>query len=410
MLRSSIVGAIGLVLSALPGFALEFSPLRSPTGPAAQEPVLFAMNDGRVAMSWLEPAATGFTLKMSIGNTDGWGPARTVHSSDSMFINWADFPSIAVFEDGTIAVHWLQDSANSGYAYDVNIALSHDEGVSWSDPITPHRDGTTGQHGFVTLLPIGDEMLSLWLDSRAYKKDVLERQSDLPNAMQLRATKIASDGRFSEDILLDAQTCTCCQTDAAVTSGGDVIAVYRNKTKDEIRDIAVVRLENDAWSDPKIIHADGWEISGCPVNGPAIDTFDQHAAIAWFTAANDDPAIKVALSDDGGRSFSTPLRIDQGDAVGRVDVMMLNEVQALATWVEWSDTGEVILSCVFGGEAKCDAVHPIAESDGLGSVNFPNMVRTRDGVYLAWSQPAPATSDDPDRDATIEIRFAPFEN
>ena len=61
-----------------------------------------------------------------------------------------------------------------------------------------------------------------------------------------------------------------------------------------------------------------------------------------------------------------------------------------------------------GGYAN--AVELIAQNDGLGSVNFPNMVRTRDGVYLAWSQPAHETSEEADRDDTIEVRFAPFKN
>lgn len=412
MLRSFVVGALSLAFSihSSLALALEFVPILSPAGQGAQEPVLFALKDGRVALSWLEPEGAGFALKVAVGSKDGWGDAHVVHSSDNMFINWADFPSIAAFDDGTLAAHWLQDSANSGYAYDVNIALSKDDGANWSAPITPHRDGTTGQHGFVTLLPVGAEMMSVWLDSRAYKKNRLGDQGDLPDAMQLRATKIGTDGGLSEDVLLDARTCTCCQTDAATTSEGNVVAVYRDKTKAEIRDIAVVRLEKGTWSEPEIIHADGWEISGCPVNGPAIDSFDKNATVAWFTAANDDPAVKIAWSGDGGLTFGSPLRIDQADAVGRVDVIMLDEARSLVTWVEWRDAGEAILSCVFDGVEKCEALQQVAENDGLGSVNFPNMARTQEGIYFAWSKPAPEQSKNSERDASIEIRFAPFEN
>ena len=50
------------------------------------------------------------------------------------------------------------------------------------------------------------------------------------------------------------------------------VPVYRDRTEAEIRDIAIVRLVDGIWSDPALVSADGWEIAGCPVNGPAIDS------------------------------------------------------------------------------------------------------------------------------------------
>ncbi|WP_245814890.1 MULTISPECIES: sialidase family protein [Litoreibacter] len=389
---------------------LQFVILDPPVGLDPQEPTLFALNDGRVVMSWTEPDGDGFVVKMTVGNFSGWTEARTIVRSNDLFINWADFPSIAAFPDGTLAAHWLQEDGDGPFAYDVNIALSADEGRTWSAPIVPHQDGTQSQHGFATLMPITENaLISVWLDARAYKKDLFsDPASELPDAMQLRATQLTSDGILSEDILLDAQTCSCCQTSATVLSDGDVLVAYRDRTDTEIRDISVVRLEDGQWSKPSIVHKDNWKISGCPVNGPAIDALGETAVVAWYTAANDTPAVKVAFSKNGGRYFDAPMRIDLGEAAGRVDALMLNEQTALITWVEWQEAGEVIFACQARIGEPCGQQQTITVNTGAGSVNFPRMVQTSDGVYLAWTQPAIEGSEQQNHKATVRVIFARF--
>jgi hypothetical protein len=389
---------------------LEFITLNPPVGLDAAEPSLFALNDGRVVMSWTEPDGNGFAVKMAIGNHLEWTEARTIIRSEDLFVNWADFPSIAAFPDGTLAAHWLQEVGDGAFAYDVNLALSADEGRTWSAPIVPHQDGTQSQHGFVTLLPVTENsLISIWLDARAYKKDlILSQGTELPDAMQLRATQLSSDGVLSEDILVDAQTCTCCQTSAAVTANGDVLVAYRDRTDAEIRDISVVRLEDGHWSVPNIVHEDNWKISGCPVNGPAIDALGETAVLAWFTAADHVPAVKVVFSKNGGLDFDPPVRIDLGEAAGRVDALMLSEQAALVTWVEWQEVGEVIFACQAKIGEPCGQRQAVAINTGAGSVNFPRMARTVDGVYLAWTQPAIEGSEHPERDATIRLVFSRF--
>ncbi len=40
-----------------------------------------------------------------------------------------------------IVVHWPEMSAEGTYDYDVRISYSKDRGKTWSEPISPHRDG-----------------------------------------------------------------------------------------------------------------------------------------------------------------------------------------------------------------------------------------------------------------------------
>ncbi len=70
---------------------------------------------------------------------------------------------------------------------------------------------------------------------------------------------------------------------------------------------------------PKPVSGDGWEIDGCPVNGPVVAARGDHAALAWFTGAGGVPAVKIAFSDDQGTSFGPAQQIDLGGPAGRVD-------------------------------------------------------------------------------------------
>jgi hypothetical protein len=114
----------------------------SPAPPGSTLPNLSTAPDGRVFLSWVEPAGTGrHALNFAMLADDSWSPARTVAEGENWFVNWADFPSVVPLADGRLAAHWLAKSGTDTYAYDIQVSMSTDEGTTWSTPITPHRDG-----------------------------------------------------------------------------------------------------------------------------------------------------------------------------------------------------------------------------------------------------------------------------
>lgn len=385
------LGLVLFVATAIHGQELgAFVDFPTPAGPDAREPSLFATEDGRLLMSWTEATGSGFAVKVAILENGGWGVPRTVIASPDLFVNWADFPSVAAFADGTLAAHWLQRSGDGTYSYDAHIAVSRDDGASWSAPLVPHQDGTRTQHGFVTLMPFGDRIVAVWLDARAYDGDLLEAGA-ISGAMQLRAAVVSSDGTAAGDGAVDFMTCSCCQTAAAV-AGDTLLVAYRDRSDAEVRDIAVVAMRDGRWLAPMPVHDDNWEISGCPVNGPSIAARGDRAVVAWFTGADDVPAVKLAFSSDAGRSFGTAVRIDHGSPVGRVDTLMLGDGSTLVSWLEWTGSDERLFVCraTPGGCAETQEVVVNSEVD---TINFPQMAATREGIYLAWTQPLADGSD-----------------
>ena len=347
-----------------------------------------ATPDGRIVMSWVEKIGpTRYALRLSIRDANGWSETRTVSEGDNWFINWADFPSVIALRDGSLAAHWLVKSGSATYAYDVNIARSSDGGKTWTTPIVPHTDKTQTEHGFVSLLPLPDGRIgAVWLDGRNMK-DMKEddEHAPAPESMTLRYAAIDAEGKLSDESQLDERVCECCQTAATLTSEG-VIAVYRDRSHSEVRDIYTVRNWKGTWTSPSAIHADNWNINGCPVNGPTIAADNRRVAVAWFTQANDQARVKLAFSEDAGATFGQPVIVDDGQAVGRVDVLLLPDGSALVCWLSGTvEAGEIKVRRI-GKDGTPGPVSTIASTDISRSSGFPRMARVGNTVHFAWTE------------------------
>jgi hypothetical protein len=361
---------------------------QSPTDADAREPELTPAQNGNVILSWVERLSEKrYALRAAVLESNGWSETRTVAEGDNWFVNWADFPSVVALNDGTLAAHWLVKSGAGTYAYDVNISISKDAGRSWTKPITPHRDQTQTEHGFVSLIPLADGRLgAIWLDGRNMQ-NMKETDEHAPasESMTLRYATIDANGNLADETQLDERVCECCQTSAAVTSQGPV-AVYRDRSETEVRDIYIVRQVNGSWTTPQPIYADNWQINGCPVNGPSVAADGMRVAVAWFNSIADTPRVKIAFSQDGGATFSQPIQVDDGKNVGRVDTLLLPDGSALVCWLS-GDTQ--------GGEIKVRRVHTdgsvgpasmIAKTDISRSSGFPRMARRGNEVHFAWTE------------------------
>ncbi len=389
---------VGLALLVAACAAPEASPpdlhvtsLPSPTGAGAAEPNLFTAADGRVVLSWLEPVAgRTHALRLSIRGSDGaWSAPREVTRRDDLFVNWADFPSVVLLPDGRLLAHWLQRNGSATYAYEVRMSESRDEGATWSESVTPHRAGIQAEHGFVSILPEGSGARVFFLDGGAgilAGGHAASGGHGVPMSFSANVWGQGTDE--SSKTLIDSRVCDCCATASAMTSRGPV-AIYRDRSDGtpEIRDIAITRLVDGAWTTPALVHADNWEVNFCPVNGPAIVASGDTVAVAWFTAARDTSKVLVAYSTDAGATFAAPIRVDDGTPAGRVGLQWLDGA-AYVSWLERgnADTAFVKLRRVDRGGAAGPAL-VVSESKGMRSSGFPRLTRSANGFLMAWTLP-----------------------
>jgi len=347
-------------------------------GPGSQAPSLATAGD-RVVLSWLEPDGEGVhALRFAVRTPDGiWESAGTVVASDSLWANWADVPSIQPRDDGRWIAHWLHRVGAGTYAYHVRMAVSTDEGRTWSASFRPHTDLSETEHGFAALVPWSDGWAGLWLDGR---------RTAVGGPMTLRFTTISDAGVPAPDLEVDEQVCDCCQTSVARTATG-LIAVYRDRAEGEIRDIASRRFDGAAWSAPRPVSVDGWHYPGCPVNGPQVDARGDTAVVAWFTGADDTPRVYAAFSTDGGMTWSARRRVDDGRPTGRVDVLWWGD-RAVVSWLEETDGIGALRIREVGPTGRPARSTTVATTTVARAAGFPRMARHGDAVILAWTDPA----------------------
>jgi hypothetical protein len=366
-------------------FALTILPLTSPAGPDSGQPQLSVSNHG-VLISWIERANQRATLKFAERTASVWSEPRVVASGDDWFVNWADVPSVLRLADGTLAAHWLQKSAPDTYAYDVRLAYSKDDGRTWSASFTPHHDGTRTEHGFASLFQMPGAGLGLvWLDARSMKPGDDESVGD----MSVRTAVFDGEWKQLGETSIDLRVCECCPTTVAVTSEGP-IAAFRDRSAAEVRDISVSRLEQGTWTEPAPVHADGWTIPACPVNGPMLGARGRDVAIAWFTVKDDRGHAYVAFSNDAGRSFSAPIRMDDGGSLGRVDIELMPDGSAITSWIEFADERAQFRVRRVAPDGSKSAAVTVSGIAGNRTSGYPRIARHGDELVFAWTESDPS--------------------
>ena len=362
------------------------APVTAPSAVNSAQPQMTVSPRG-ILLSWIERAGSRATLKFAERTTTGWSAATTVASGDDWFVNWADVPSVLRLDNGTLAAHWLQKSGPETYAYDVRLAYSRDEGQTWSQSFTPHHDGTKREHGFASLFQMPGAGLGLiWLDGRGMgSAQGHDAHGASEGAMSVRFGTFDTAWKQTREMPVDLRVCECCPTTAAMTSDGPVVA-YRNRSEDEIRDIYVARLENGTWSEPKPVHEDNWKIAACPVNGPMLSARGRNVVLAWFTVTDDVGHAYAAFSSDAGRTFGAPIRLDAVSALGRVDVALLPDGAALATWIEFADQKSSFSMRRVEPSGRTSPATAVTAIAGARASGYPRVAFDRDEVVFAWTE------------------------
>ncbi|GEQ85792.1 hypothetical protein ULMS_13000 [Patiriisocius marinistellae] len=360
--------------------------IENPSTPNSQTPRLFS-NGNELYFSWVTTENETDFLNFSILKDTTWSNAETIIEGKDWFTNWADFPAIAE-SNGNILTSFLQKSTNGKYTYDVKLNLYNATTKEWKKNILLNTDGTQSEHGFVSIVPnYGGQFFISWLDGR---NTVVKEEMNHENghhggkgAMTLRGAYIAENGEIINEKELDNRVCDCCQTSATMTNQGPVV-VYRDRSDKEVRDISIVNKENtQEWSKPKTVFDDNWEIEGCPVNGPSIASFENSTAVAWFTGANQKQKVQIAFKKNDKIDFGIPIRLNVKETLGRVEVLMLNENEAIVTWMEFDEEDALVQVMKVNENGAKGEPLTISRTSSQRSSGFPQIELLDDTIYAA---------------------------
>lgn len=357
-------------------------------------PNFFSHRDQNLLLSWISTDEEGSDhLQWATYEGDQWKLSDTIASGTDWFVNWADFPAMAQTESLMVA-HWLQKSAEGTYDYDIHVALSEDKGENWDTSFILHKDQISAEHGFVSFMAEDKNTIrAVWLDGRMTKIEEgnqdgssNEHSGHGGGAMTLRTALIQSDGSLRDEKELDNRVCDCCQTDVAVADSV-VLIVYRDRSPDEIRDMGIIRRVDGIWESSSILHQDGWQIAGCPVNGPAISAqSDGRVAVVWFTAPDNQSKVQLKVSNDYGETFAAPILIAADSTSGRVDVAWLGEDIAVSQLV-FSPTSQkgYLQVTIVDPDGKVKFEEKMAPMSSGRESGFPVMEVFQDKIWVTWT-------------------------
>ena len=345
------------------------------------QPNLVSSN-GSLTLSWISSKEENkASLNYSRYMEGRWIKPQVIASGSDWFINWADFPAHAINQDLIITSH-LKKSASGKYTYDVVLNLQKLSGEKIKEDFLLNTDGVKAEHGFVSIIANNKKGFFItWLDGR----NTIEKKLDGEHKpMTIRFAEITDKGDVIKESELDASTCDCCQTSIAITNDGPIV-VYRDRGEKEVRDIYSVKNINGTWEEPNVVHDDGWIINGCPVNGPKVAVNSKDLAIAWFTVSNDNPLVNVSFSKNNGNSFGAPVKVNDHDAIGRVDVSFLNDKEVIVSYMEVDDIGTYLRIKKVSFDGKISEPITISKIDGGRNTGVPQLEIINSEIFIVWT-------------------------
>lgn len=379
---ASGVSAQGIGVRLLPSFVDD----------VAAEPSVVA--DGRrgFVVTWQARLDDGVTsLRYRRIHVDGAsGEEGEIARGAGWFVNWADFPSLAILDNGDWLAHWLQRSG-AGYAYDIHAVRSRDRGMTWSKPALLHEDGTRSEHGFVAFAPSDEgDARAIWLDGRNTAAATASHEHGNGahehggGAMTLRAARVTRDGPV-DSVEIDGRVCDCCQTDAARVGDGALV-VYRGRSAGEIRDVRLARHDGRVWLATQPLFEDGWRVEGCPVNGPAIAARNRAAIAAAYSEAGGVARVQVRTSVDGGDHWNEAVTVAAGDTMGRVDAVALDGRRFVVSRLDVVGTTVELRVSLHDRLGQVTSTRTVRALPAGKLPGFPRMAAAGDTVLLTWAE------------------------
>ena len=339
--------------------------------------------DKDLFISWTEQVLDSNFLYVTKLEGGSWSNKKLITKGTDWFVNWADFPSISYnnLSNSIFSFH-LQKSSEETFSYDVNYHINSKE--TWKDMNKIHDDNTFSEHGFVSSIPYKDGFMVSWLDGR--NTYGVGDHGHAKGAMTIRSAVLDFNGNIVSQNVIDEMVCECCQTSMAI-SGDIPIVVYRDRSEGEIRDIYYSRYIDSNWTEPHPIHNDGWQINGCPVNGPNVDSYGDNVVVSWFSASNGRPKVNLKFSTDNGRTFGDKILIDEVDnsPLGRVDIELISETEAIISWLSTVDGKGKLLIRKIKTNGEIGPIKVVDEISTERSTGFPQIEKFNDDVYISWT-------------------------
>ncbi|HET6898040.1 MAG TPA: sialidase family protein [Vicinamibacteria bacterium] len=387
---------LGLASAARPVPVPAADPIRLAVEGATNTGVSLAASGRDVVVTWAAsaPGSTDIYAAVSADEGQTFGrPTRVNDLPGDARVTGEQGPRAGI--GSGIDVVWCSKAGTSAR---IRAARSGPAADGFAPAITVHAEGLPGARGWASLArdPEGNAHV-VWLDGRAADRGAAARpmRQDLFHALWRK------DGTH-EEVTVATDVCFCCKTAVAAGRDGAVYVAWRHIYPTNLRDIAVARSTDGGktFSTPVRVSEDGWQIAGCPDDGPALavdETGTLH--VAWPTmAGGDDHAAKgifYSYSTDGGRTFAPRMRIDEAGTGAAHPQIAAGGGRVAIVWDEAGPTRRACLREVSrdpkrsGGTPVLGAIQVLS----AGPAVYPAVASTPSSLVAAWTETAAAGSE-----------------
>jgi hypothetical protein len=361
-----------------------------------RSPKLLARLAHGLQVLWVAPAAGGkgqdlfFQASSDHGDTFT-DPLRVNDAPGEVSDHGENSPVLAASPDGRrLYAVWSARDPRTAMGTNIRFSRAVSMRPSFAPAVTVNDDGLPVSHSFQTLgvAPDGTVYVA-WLDGR----DNPGHGGAHGATSSIYVARSTNEGQsFEKNVRVTDQVCPCCRP--SITFAGDkVLVAWRRVEAGDIRDVFVASSsdQGQTWSKPVLAGRDGWKINGCPHVGPSIATLGAKVYAAWFTEGSGDPAIYLAVSEDGGRSFGPKQKISEGTldpthpqlaaAEGRLAAVF--QARSAAGEQGWGRIG------VYYRELYPDGtMSPLVRlPEGKANASYPSVALGMSGrVYVGWTE------------------------
>ena len=293
-------------------------------------------------------------------------------------------PKIAVANNGNIYITWTQQlpSPYTGYIW---FSRSTDGGKSFSKPIIVHHDQAEITHRFdaITVTASG-RIYVAWVD----KRDMIAAKKAGQSYDGAAIYYAVSDDHglsFSRERKVADNSCECCRIAMISDAQGHATLMWRHLFDNGVRDHAIANIGPEEVTHQ--IHRasfGNWKIDACPHHGPAIARGgDWGYHMAWFDGGNNAGLFYARM--DGNAWVSSPAKRfgDVNKQAGHPALVSLGE----SVWLAWKERTEnaseiKLAKSEDGGRSW---IAPVTLTQTQDKSDYPQLHVKDHQVYLAWN-------------------------
>ena len=310
--------------------------------------------------------------------------------------------------DPAIVVVWTAKSPSGTRLWS---ARSDDGGASFASPVLVPGSDASGNRGWESIATSdGRSVVALWLDHRELSNaadaaaatshaghqhgSAAAGQTDGAARAQLSKLFFGRVDDATRTRAVAGGVCYCCKTSIAAGSNGRIYAAWRHVYPGNVRDIAFAMSADGgrAFSAPVRVSEDNWVLDGCPENGPALAVDDsQRIHIVWPTlvpagtaGGETTLALFYATSADG-QHFTTRQRVPTQGVPRHPQIAVGLRGEITVAWDEQAGgTRRVALG---RGTLDANGVVSLARQTIVDAApaTYPVLGAVEDGMVVAWT-------------------------